>query len=80
MKTIDIEVTLILFLAIVILFLGSLHVYFEFYISFKRKRDYIKIEISRTDGVVKEYWKKKLKKLYIESIPLIGKYIWKLMK
>lgn len=80
MKTIDIEVTLILFLAIVILFLGSLHVYFEFYIPFKRRKDYIKLEIRRSDGEICKYWNRELKKLYIQSIPFIGKAIWRLFQ
>lgn len=74
------EVMLIGLLLFIVLFFFSIYIYFSFYIPFKRRRDYIKVEIARTRGAVNIYWKKELKKFYIESIPLIGKAIWKIIR
>lgn len=49
--------------------------FLNYYIPFKRERDNIKMEIARS-GKEEEYryWKRKLKNLYLSSIPLIGRF------
>lgn len=47
----------------------------NFFPRFKEERDYIKMEIERSYNE-KEYrfWRRKLKYLYLRSIPLIGRF------
>ena len=49
--------------------------FINFLLQFKEERDYIKMEMNRS---YKEkeylYWRRKLKHLYLRSIPLIGKF------
>lgn len=40
--------------------------------SFVNKRNYIIMEIKRSDGRELRYWKRELKKLYISIIPVFG--------
>ncbi len=40
--------------------------------GFLSERNYIKMEIQRTDGQEREYWKSKLVLFYLDSFPLIG--------
>ncbi len=49
-------------------------------LPFKDKRDYIMMEIKRTEGREHIYWKNKLKRLYLESFPIVGKIICKFIK
>ena len=64
------------FLTIVFLLSAIIVVFgFYWYIPFKEKRKYIKMEISRTKGERQCYWKRELKKLYISQIPIIGNLI-----
>ena len=45
-------------------------------ISFKEERNYIKMEINRSSDDKKcLFWKNELKKLYLGSIPIIGRII-----
>ena len=47
----------------------------NFYLPFKKDRDYIKMEMERSYGVDEyRYWKRELKQLYLHSIPLIGRF------
>ncbi|MBR4030469.1 MAG: hypothetical protein IKJ06_03640 [Clostridia bacterium] len=46
-------------------------------IPFKAQRDYIKMEINRTRGHERDYWKKELTRLYIRYIPIIGAFVSK---
>lgn len=42
---------------------------------FLREREYIKMEIKRSfDEEEYRYWKRRLKKLYLRSIPFIGRF------
>ena len=52
----------------------------DFYIPFIFERDYIKMEIARSYGDERLYWQWKMKKLYVSSIPVIGKYLIKKKK
>ena len=49
--------------------------YINVLIPFTNRRNYIKMEISRTTGEKKKYWKKQLHYLYIDHIPFFGKII-----
>lgn len=45
-------------------------------ISFKEERNYIKMEINRSlDDKKRLFWKNELKKLYLGSMPIIGRII-----
>ena len=44
------------------------------FIPFKKQRDYIKMEMKRSDEEQEyRYWRNELKKLYLQAIPLVGK-------
>lgn len=63
--------------AIVLVIIGFflfLAFYINFYIQFKKERDYIKMEIGRTYGKEHLYWKRRLKMLYISQIPIIRRF------
>ena len=68
------------FLAIIILVslivltcLGSF--YMKVLVPFYNERRYIKMEIERSSGKKKDYWKRQLKILYLLHIPIIGPFI-----
>ena len=44
------------------------------YLPFKKSRDYIKMEMRRTTGNERKFWKRELRKLYLRHIPLIGRF------
>ena len=47
----------------------------NFYLPFKEDRDYIKQEMERSfDEEEYRYWQRELKRLYLRSIPLIGRF------
>jgi len=50
------------------------------YIPFKNERDYIYMEIKRSDIDEKKYWKKELKLFYISYIPIVGRMILRRMR
>lgn len=58
-----------------ILFLCILAVYFNTIRPFSEAREYIKMEMMRTDGEEYNYWKHELKMLYVEHIPILGWFI-----
>ena len=39
-----------------------------------KARDYIKMEMQRSDGDEYYYWKSELKRLYISHIPILGRF------
>ena len=44
------------------------------FIPFKKQRDYIKMEMKRSlEEREYRYWRRELKKLYLQAIPLVGK-------
>ena len=69
------EDTLLLFafLAIAFLFI-VLALYFKVIAPFIKARNYIKMEMQRSDGDEYYYWKSKLRRLYMERIPIIGRF------
>jgi len=63
----------ILMIAIIIIVLFVLLYFIGTRIGdFLGERNYIKMEMQRTDGNERLYWKRKLKLLYLQSIPIIG--------
>ena len=49
--------------------------YVNFYIPFKKERDYIKMEMERSYKQDEyRHWQRKLKRLYLRSIPFIGRF------
>ncbi|MDY3929373.1 MAG: hypothetical protein SOZ34_08445 [Clostridia bacterium] len=63
----------ILLICIAVFFLNVIY-------PFNEKRKFIKSEIRRSDGKEYNYWKRELKKLYIEHIPIFGWLIRKLQR
>ena len=55
-----------------------LMIYFKVFRPFSERRRYIKMEMMQSDeGAEYNYWKRELKKLYIELIPIFGWFIKK---
>ena len=42
-----------------------------FFMEFTAKRRYIKMEIHRTDGMERVYWKRELRRHYLSIIPFV---------
>lgn len=62
-------------IAVFVILVIFIVVFINAYLPFKERRDYIKMEIGRSDSEREyRYWKKELKRLYIKSIPLIGRF------
>lgn len=60
-------------LVIFLLFVSML--YINIILPFTQARKYIKAEIDRSDGEEYYYWKRELRNLYIEHIPILGWFI-----
>lgn len=57
----------------ILLFLIALYIYHAHWLVFKRRRDYILLEINRSPDIEREaLYRQKLKELYLSSIPVIG--------
>lgn len=41
---------------------------------FMKERDYIKMEMQRSDDEEYYYWKRELRRLYLSHIPIIGRF------
>ena len=63
-----------MFILIFILVLIALF-YIKVWIPFANDKRYIKMEIERSTGKKKDFWKKQLKILYLLHIPIIGVFI-----
>ena len=49
--------------------------FINFLLPFKEERDYIKMEMARSyEEDEYRYWRRELRKLYLRSIPLIGRF------
>lgn len=69
------EDTFLIFAFVVIIgFFIILAFYFNVIAPFTKAREYIKMEMQRSDGDEYYYWKSELKRLYISHIPIIGKF------
>ncbi len=69
------EDTFLIFAFVVIIgFFIVLAFYFNVIAPFMKARDYIKMEMQRSDGERYKYWKSELKRLYIRHIPFIGRF------
>ena len=64
-----------IFLGVIFSIIIVIAFYINVWIPFVNRRSYIKMEMSRTTGEKKKYWKKQLRYLYIEHIPVVGKLI-----
>lgn len=66
--------TFIFVAAIIMLLIVMVALFVNSYISFKKERDYIRMEMARSYRE-KEYcyWERKMKCLYLRYIPLIGR-------
>ena len=68
------EFTLIIFAMIIGAFV-IVELFVNFFVPFKEKRDYIKMEMKRSyKEEVYRYWRRELKYLYLRSIPIIGRF------
>lgn len=48
---------------------------FNFFIPFKKERDFIKLEMAQSlEEDEYRYWKRRLKYLYLRSVPLVGRF------
>lgn len=65
---------LIFAFAVIIGFFIVLAFYFNVIAPFMKARDYIKMEMHRSDVNEYYYWKSELKRLYISHIPIIGRF------
>ena len=66
---------LIFIAAMIIGFFVILAFFINFFLPFKKERDYIKIEMERSyEEDEHRYWRRELKYLYLRSIPLIGRF------
>lgn len=70
-----IENTILIFMAFVLILLVIFGFYLNVIRPFTEVREYIKMEMQRSDGKEYFYWKKELKKLYMHYIPFIGLFI-----
>ena len=69
------EDTFLIFVFIVIFgFFVVMAFYFNVIAPFMKARDYIKMEMQRSDGNEYYYWKSELKRLYKAHIPIIGRF------
>ena len=69
------EDTFLIFAFVVIIgFFIVLAVYFNIIAPFMKAREYIKMEMQRSDGNEYYYWKRELKRLYLSHIPIIGRF------
>ncbi len=50
-------------------------IYTNVWIPFINERNHIKMEMQRSTGKKKEYWKRRLNILYLLHIPIIGMFI-----
>ncbi len=69
------EKVLLIVCGIIMAFLVIVFLYIYFIAPFMEARRNIKIEMKRTYGREYYYWKGELRKLYLESIPIIGRFI-----
>ncbi len=69
------DIILLIIIATILLCLIGVGIWLSFLEPFMDQRAYIIMEIKRSNSKNEyRYWKKQLKKLYLESIPLIGRF------
>ena len=71
----DTEIFLCCIIGLPILILCILGLYLNVIQPFVETREYIKREINRSDDREYYYWKRELRNLYIEHIPILGWFI-----
>ncbi|MBO5452536.1 MAG: hypothetical protein J6A69_01020 [Clostridia bacterium] len=80
MRQQEFNLLLLLLLIGVLLFIYVLYFYFNVFIPFSEERRYLKSEIARTSDREQIHWKKRLRRLYIKSIPVIGRFLAKFFR
>lgn len=61
---------------IILIFIIAILVQAFIIVPFREERSYIKMEMKRsTDRNIYLFWKRQLKRLYLKSIPIIGRFI-----
>jgi len=66
---------LIFITALIIGLFIILALFFNFFLSFKEERDYIKMEMARSyEEEEYGYWRRELKYLYLRYIPIVGRF------
>lgn len=73
----NVERGLMIVCVVIMAILVGAFLYLYFLAPFLEARKNIKIEMKRTYGKEYSYWKGQLKMLYLESIPIIGRFFIK---
>ena len=69
------DIIIMIIIVAILLCLIGVGIWLSFLGPFMDQRTYIIMEIKRSNSKNEyRYWKKQLKKLYLESIPLIGRF------
>ena len=67
---------LVLIAAVLVGTIVVIAIFVNFFIPFKEERDYIKMEMERSfEEDEYRYWRRELKRLYLRSIPFIGRFL-----
>lgn len=66
------DLFLLFVLIVMIVFFIIFVFYFYVVMPFIEERNYIKMEMQRSDDEEYYYWKRELKRLYLSQIPIIG--------
>lgn len=65
---------IIIALILTVLLIGIIISFLMWLKTFYEKREYIKSEMEYAVGEERLYWKKKLRRLYLRSIPVFGRF------
>ena len=68
------EDAVLFFIFIIVISFFVLAFCFNVVKPFMEERDYIKMEMRRSDEEEYYYWKKELRRLYLSHIPIIGRF------
>ena len=55
-------------------------IYWKVVLPFMKEREYILTELERAYDDEYSYWERRLRRLYIRSIPLVGPLIWSVVR
>lgn len=62
-------------LLVILALLLFLALYLDVIKPFLKEREYIKMEMNRSSGKERAYWKKELRALYKSKLPIIGRFL-----
>lgn len=71
------ESLLILIITIFVISFAIIAFIVNFWIPFTNEKNYLKMEIKRSQGEEKKHYKRKLKSFYASHIPLVRRFIFK---